>query len=82
VDAFSQSDGLSGDLVWALFEDREGNVWAATGSGLDRFRDFAVPTLSGNTGLSNTGVVSVLADRDRSVWMGTGDGLKRWNRAT
>jgi signal transduction histidine kinase/ligand-binding sensor domain-containing protein len=80
VDVFSQSDGLSGDEVWALFEDREGNVWAATASGLDRFRDFAVPTLSGNHGLSNTGVLSVLADRDGSVWMGTGDGLKRWNQ--
>ena len=36
-----------------LFEDREGNIWVATVDGLDRFRDFAVPTISVKQGLSN-----------------------------
>ena len=36
-----------------LFEDREGNIWVATSDGLDRFRDFAVPTISVKQGLSN-----------------------------
>jgi signal transduction histidine kinase/ligand-binding sensor domain-containing protein len=79
TDVFVQSDGLSGDSVYRLFEDREGNIWAATNGGLDRFRDFAVPTFSVNQGLSNAGVGSVLADRDGSVWLGTGEGLNRWN---
>jgi signal transduction histidine kinase/ligand-binding sensor domain-containing protein len=30
--------GLTGNIVSALFEDREQNVWVATESGLDRFR--------------------------------------------
>lgn len=30
--------GLSGPSVGAIFEDREGNIWAATSSGIDRFR--------------------------------------------
>ena len=49
---FAQSDGLSGDDVTSLFEDREGNIWVATVDGLDRFRDFAVPTISVKQGLS------------------------------
>lgn len=36
--------GLSGNSVYALFEDRERNIWVATESGLDRFRK---PRLSG-----------------------------------
>ncbi|HXB71083.1 MAG TPA: two-component regulator propeller domain-containing protein [Candidatus Acidoferrales bacterium] len=79
TDVFRQSDGLSGDSVQALFEDREGDIWVSTNNGLDRFRDFAVPTYSGSQGLSNSAVMSVLAARDGSLWLSTFDGLKRWN---
>jgi ligand-binding sensor domain-containing protein len=33
-------------FVGNLFEDRESNIWVATGDGLDRFGEFAVPTIS------------------------------------
>jgi signal transduction histidine kinase/ligand-binding sensor domain-containing protein len=81
TDVFAQSDGLSGDVIESesLFEDREGNIWVATLDGLDRFRDFAVPTISAKQGLSIAVVGSVLAARDGSVWLGTRDGLNRWN---
>jgi signal transduction histidine kinase/ligand-binding sensor domain-containing protein len=79
TDGFTHSDGLSGDYINKLFEDREGNIWVATLNGLDRFRDFAVPTISVKEGLSNAIVWSVLAARDGSVWLGTPDGLNRWN---
>jgi ligand-binding sensor domain-containing protein/signal transduction histidine kinase len=79
TDVFGQSDGLSGDYIQKLFEDREGNIWAATVEGLDRFRDFAIPTISVKQGLSDASVVSVLADRDGSIWFGTKNGLDRWN---
>jgi len=46
LDVFSQADGLSGDFVSAIFEDREGNIWVATIDGLDRFRESAVATSS------------------------------------
>jgi signal transduction histidine kinase/ligand-binding sensor domain-containing protein len=79
TDRFSQSDGLSGENVFSLFEDREGNIWVATTNGLDRFRDFAVATLTVNQGLSEAVVWSVLPDRNGSVWLGTHGGLNRFN---
>jgi len=79
TDRFTESDGLSGDYINKLFEDREGNIWVATINGLDRFRDFTVPTISVRQGLSDTVVWSVLAAKDGSVWLGTPDGLNRWN---
>jgi len=79
TELFSQNDGLSGENVLNLFEDREGNIWTATNSGLDRFRNFAVTTLTVNQGLSNARVLSVLAARNGSVWFSTSGGLDRWN---
>ena len=78
--AFTQADGLSGNVVTDLFEDREGTIWVATLGGLDRFRDVAVPGVSVRQGLSNDAVVSVVATRDGSVWIGTFEGLNRWDR--
>jgi len=75
---FTQADGLSGDQVVALFEDREGTVWAATPSGLDQFRESPVGSLSVNAGLSSATTTSILAARDGSIWIGTADGLNQW----
>jgi signal transduction histidine kinase/ligand-binding sensor domain-containing protein len=78
TDVFSQLDGLSGNGVSAMLEDREGNIWVATTDGLDRFRESAVVSYSTHQGLSNGHVTSVLASADGSVWLGTYDGLNRW----
>jgi PAS domain S-box-containing protein len=77
VDVFSQSDGLSGNWVRNLFEDREGNIWVATDNGLDRFRDLAVSTFFLRDSSSQTRPWSLLAAKDGSVWVGTPDGLNR-----
>ena len=79
TDMFTLADGLSGDRVYGLFEDREGNIWAATNGGLDRFRDLAVPAISVRQGLSSAVVGSVLAAKDGSLWLGMVDGVNRWD---
>src|SRR5271165_5624462 len=79
TDRFTRPDGLSGNHVRTLFEDREGNVWVVTSEGLDRFREFAIPTISVNQGLATNEVWSVLAARDGSVWVGSSHALHRWN---
>ena len=78
TDLFTPAEGLSDGSVNALFEDREGNIWVATDDGLDRFRDFAVPTISIQQGLSSRGIASILTARDGSLWVGASDGLNRW----
>jgi signal transduction histidine kinase/ligand-binding sensor domain-containing protein len=79
ADLFTTANGLSGGSVSALLEDREGNIWVATVDGLDRFREFAIPTISVQQGLSSHGFGSILSARDGSLWLGTSEGLDRWN---
>ncbi len=76
VEHYGHTEGLSGDSVWALLEDREGIVWAATTSGIDGFRDPAVATFSQVEGISAL-AGGVLASRDGSIWVGTGGALDR-----
>jgi ligand-binding sensor domain-containing protein/signal transduction histidine kinase len=79
TDVFRESEGLSGERVNLLFEDSEGCIWAGTMSGLDRFRDVTVATLSVNQGISSPRIRSVVADRNGGVWLSTPDSLNRWN---
>ncbi|MGB8260249.1 MAG: two-component regulator propeller domain-containing protein [Terracidiphilus sp.] len=68
VDHYDHTNGLSGDSVWALFEDREGIVWAGTTSGIDNFRDPAIATFSPSEGLAKDLVAGILASGDGSIW--------------
>ncbi|MGA9793577.1 MAG: two-component regulator propeller domain-containing protein [Terriglobales bacterium] len=38
---FTVDQGLSSNVIWDVFQDREGNIWTATGAGVDRFRNNA-----------------------------------------
>jgi signal transduction histidine kinase/ligand-binding sensor domain-containing protein len=80
TDHFQRADGLSSSAITSLLEDREGNIWVATVDGLDRFREFAVPTVSVQQGVSSRGVFSVLAARDGALWLGTSVGIDKWNQ--
>ncbi len=77
TDASTRADGLSGDHVVRLFEDREGNIWVATTEGADRFRALSAATYTKPSGLENVG--SVLTARDGSILVSAASGLKRWH---
>jgi signal transduction histidine kinase/ligand-binding sensor domain-containing protein len=78
TDVFRKDDGLAGDVILSLFEDREGNIWVASTGGLDRFRELPVTTVSTKQGLSSDATQSVLAASDGSIWIGAHEGLTRW----
>ncbi|HTG14023.1 MAG TPA: two-component regulator propeller domain-containing protein [Blastocatellia bacterium] len=75
VEHYGRAEGLSGDSVQALYEDREGILWVTTTNGIDRFRDAAVATFSELEGLGHDQAVGVLASRDGTIWVANGDSL-------
>ena len=38
---YGQKNGLSGNFVWGITEDHEGNIWIATSAGIDQLRDMS-----------------------------------------
>lgn len=70
ADTFTQSDGLSSNSIQNLYEDREGNVWAVSPNGLDRFRELPIVTLSHHQGLTSEHVRSVFASSTGRLWVG------------
>ncbi len=82
VARYTRAEGLSGDFVRALFEDREGIVWAATSDGIDQFHDPRVSTFSAVEGLSKDWAVGVLADRDGTIWVANADWLDHINNGS
>jgi signal transduction histidine kinase/ligand-binding sensor domain-containing protein len=71
---FDSRNGLSGDSVSAILEDREGTLWIATDKGLDAFHDRPVLTLP----RSEWGIAeldNVITTRDGTLWIGGDGGL-------
>jgi signal transduction histidine kinase/ligand-binding sensor domain-containing protein len=62
---FTEKEGLLSDLVYAVREDHEGNIWVATTRGLERFREGAFTPIA--TPGSARGRF-VYATRDSSIW--------------
>ena len=75
ADHYGVSDGLSGNGVAALFEDREGNIWVLTDGGLDMFRDTALISYTTRQGVSDSHFQSVMALRNGAVLIGTDGAL-------
>jgi signal transduction histidine kinase/ligand-binding sensor domain-containing protein len=70
IQTITVADGLSSNIVRSVFEDRDGNVWVGTDSGLHRF------TPSKVTPLTNIGFTwAVQATPDGHIWVATSTGL-------
>jgi signal transduction histidine kinase/ligand-binding sensor domain-containing protein len=64
ADHYGSEAGLTDDQINGFYEDREGSVWVATASGVDRFHPIAISEVSTREGLVSDKIHSVghLAD--------------------
>ncbi len=74
INAINQSNGLSNNTVLNVFEDVEGNVWAALDNGIDclNFRSF-VREFNDYKGTLGTTYCSIIYDN--KLYLGTNQGL-------
>ena len=73
---FSIAEGLIGDVVTGIAEDRDRNLWFGTHSGASRFDGKAFTTFGSAEGLQGSGC-KVLVDHNGGIWAGTSAGVFR-----
>ena len=71
ADHYGAAQGLSGDEVSSIYEDREGNLWITTDRGVDLFRDVPIVSYTSTEGVTGNVTGAVIALNDNSVLMGT-----------
>jgi signal transduction histidine kinase/ligand-binding sensor domain-containing protein len=77
---FTSAQGLSNNTIRAIEEDRRGDVWIATDSGLNRIHaDGTVESFAGREGLGNDYVMGIAETADGRVWFATGGGLAEYD---
>ncbi len=86
-------NGISNDFVTQLYEDQDGNIWAGTNHGLNRydkirntitryFRDPSRPESSLVGNVFNLSSRTIIQDRQGYLWFGTQSGLSRYDPDT
>ena len=70
ADHYGAAQGLTGDEVHSIYQDREGNLWITTDKGVDLFRDIPVVSFASTEGLSGSDPSSVVARNDNALWVG------------
>jgi len=72
---FTTSDGLGGNTVVGVVEDREGNIWFATHSSLSMYDGETFTNFTTKEGLCHHRVSNLLIDSKERFWVGTWGGV-------
>lgn len=73
------TNGLAGQVVRAILQDRSGNFWVGTqGAGLKEFREGKLISYGRESGLPSENISCLFEDRTGTLWAGTPAGLARF----
>ncbi len=76
---YDRVDGLADNWVRSGYQDREGNLWFGTESGVSRYDGHHWTTFTAKDGLGDNRVQAILQDREGHLWFGTWGGVSRYD---
>ena len=77
---YTEANGLAQNSVYAVYESRDGSVWAGTlTGGVSKFKDGHFTTYTTTNGLASNTVSSILETRDGAMWFATPSGLSSFS---
>ncbi len=77
VHTYTVADGLAGDQVTAIVQDRQGFLWIGTRTGLSRFDGVNFRSFDTSDGLPSVGIHAIHETIDGTLLFGTGAGLAK-----
>ncbi len=79
--SYGFSDGLGGNTIRAILEDKKGNLWfASENDGVSKFDGNSFTTFNTSNGLSSNTIWSIEEDYLGNIWFGTnGEGVIKYN---
>jgi len=86
--SYTEANGLAQNSAYAVYESRDGSVWAGTlNGGVSKFKEEHFTTYTRTNGLASNTVSSILETRDGAMWFATPAGLSsfsngRWRTYT
>ena len=79
VARYTTKDGLPGDDVKIIHQDRRGTLWFGTYGGLAQFKDGKFTNYTAADGLAGNRVRTIYEESDGTLWIGTyDDGMSRF----
>jgi len=69
--SFSEIDGITGQIIHSVYEDRYGNIWLATDGGACKFNGQMWIPYTTQNGLPCDHIVDVLQDSTKKMWFAT-----------
>lgn len=81
---YDSEAGLSNNIVYDIFQDKDGFMWIATENGLNRFDGYEFKKYfhdnEDSRSLSSNIVRSIREDKEGNLWIGTYNGLNLFNK--
>jgi PAS domain S-box-containing protein len=78
--SYTEANGLAQNSAYAVYESRDGSVWAGTlNGGVSKFKDGHFTTYTTTNGLASNTVSSILETRDGAMWFATPGGLSSFS---
>ena len=74
---YTSADGLAGNIVYSIAQDRSGFVWFGTNNGLSRYDGQSWINYDTNTGLLDNNVYAIAPTPTGELWVGTKNGVSR-----
>jgi len=73
---YKRKDGLAQDSVYAVYESKDGTVWAGTlNGGVSSYSGLSFTTYTTTDGMSSNSVMAITEGPGHSMWFATADGL-------
>lgn len=78
---FSNPDGFINNTVYAINEDKEGNLWFGTDQGVYKYDGKTFRNYNQKDGLNHLDITrkGILVDNSGTIWVGTHGGVYRYN---